>query len=96
MPGYLLNKKDRLACAVSRNVIRFSEGIRIGRPVIVFSKRINSFLCDIPNRLNVAEHCHRVAVAAERIYGKRRINQRVGTCKGIILGSGKYMVIPDT
>ena len=75
MPSHLLDKVDRLAGVVSCQIIGMAQCICKFGMIIIFLQIVDPLLCDISDGINISEYCHRVAVAAEGIYGKRRIDQ---------------------
>ena len=70
---------------------------RIGKPgmIIIFPQILDPFFRKIADRINVSKYCHRITVAGKRVHCKCRIDQRIGSGKGIVLCSRKHMIIPD-
>ena len=90
---YLLKEEYNLFCVALGFAVNLSELFGIFRFGKFFSDLVNSLGGELPVRFDIVKNRSRVAVAAELLNLKSRINQRIASCKRIVLSSRKNLII---
>ena len=93
MTCYLFHEEYNFFCIFFRRIVSSCQCFCKIIFSIVFLYMVDSFLCNISDWIDISKYCDRIAISFECLYRKGWIDQRVGTCKCVILSSCEHMVI---